>query len=81
MPLERKPREYRYAFGPYSAVIYGKGRSYRGVRLLPALQISQSFGRGVMDYGDVHFSQAKEVRTLRKRLARFAARRGFGLGI
>ena len=77
--MERKPREKEYNFGPYFARISGKGTNYRGERLWPALQISQSFGQGIMDYGDVHFSQAKTVRTLRHRLARFAAARGFDL--
>lgn len=75
--MERRPKEYEYRFGSYQARIRGKGRNYRGERLWPALQISQSVGPSLMDYADVHFSQAKTVRTLRNRLAQFAAARGF----
>jgi len=62
----------RYRIGPYRARITGKHQGIFGP-VNPALHISVANGKGLFDYSDVHFSQAKTVRTLKQRLKRFAA--------
>ena len=71
--LERTPRiilDERFGDG-YRAVIEGKGTNWRGQPLYPALRIIHIPGPGLFHLTDVHFSQAKTVRTLRARLDRF----------
>lgn len=69
--MKRTPRTVlNERHGSLHAVIEGRGRNVWGGTLRPALRITRVTGRGLMDWTDIHFSQAASTTTLRRRWER-----------